>query len=1348
MRLRATSTRAVHVDVSAQVGAWYSYSSMLLTTDGNAKDLHACTELASLQALGEGDAARGIESVTKTLLDEMVARQLVLDEVRADIHTRRNAARMHHDRTRGEITQQRSDALASAEAVRVRTLESAEERASSRFARANDERSTKLEELETTHAAHLTELQLQRTEALVMAEAVYEAGEEAERRRMKEIFDALNESMRVAKELEAAARAHLRSCRLTVPSADGSTATMPEGVQPRDEIELRITAAQHHLNAVLGNAATKLLQGSAPVILAPTLIIAGTVAGAVASLLTADQLRPAWFYPAIGGGTAAMLVAIVFLLLRSIAMRALTAVWSPFQDDLAVLRAMKTRAEVDLRDARDAKIFLYRTERAAEVRATHLKFDGPIDELPKSLARRSLRADTAAKNEIQQSNDERMATLARAAQEFASVSSAIVAAADLAAKEEVDRAHAQTEALAAEEEARLHAARAHWLRCAAECRDALQFAQDKDAELHPSWDELDPATDGVASWRAPWFRFGSLTLDPRAVPGGLPDAPDFFVEMPKQFNVPAALGFPLRGNLVIETTPELRADAIRAVQALVARLVISIPPSKARFTFIDPVGLGESFAAFMHLGDEFEQLVGERIWTDPRAIEQRLIDISEHMETVIQKYLRNEFEDIDAYNDAAGEIAEPYRFLVCADFPANFSEQAAARLLSILRAGQRCGVHVILLRDSKSALPDGIDADELAASCITIVPCTVAKDVAGKSAATVPSNKRVAGTQAFRFSDGPFASLPLTLDTPLSDSKLVPLLARIGRVAKTAARVEVPFDAIAPKPDAFWSLSSAANLRVPVGRAGATRLQQFLLGEGTSQHALIAGKTGSGKSTLLHAIITGIATWYSPDEVELWLVDFKKGVEFKTYAEHKLPHARAVAIESDREFGLSILEGLDAELSRRGELYRDTGVQDLASFRRVRPDVRMPRVLLVIDEFQEFFLDDDKVSQGAAMFLDRLVRQGRAFGIHVILGSQTLGGAYSLARSTMGQMGVRIALQCSEADSQMILSDENLAARLLSRPGEAIYNDAGGRLEGNSPFQVAFLPDAKRDSWLEAVRTRDTEKYASLPRIIFEGDARASMSLHPAIKGGFAPDPRGAVRVWLGEAVAIKDPTCARLARASGANIAAISPRDDQALSTSLAMLLSIAAESPDSIIDVFDGTPADAPEYGALEAAARTHGLLATDRVRFVNYREIDARLIDVAQDVSERADESGRARRFLLVHQLQRYRSLRRNEDDFSFSGSEGPPSSDKLLAGIVREGPVAGVHVLVMCDTLASLQRAFDRNALREFDWKVLYQISPADSSTLIDSPAASRLGTNRGLLQSEELGLLEKYRPYAI
>src|SRR6185295_18599814 len=114
----------------------------------------------------------------------------------------------------------------------------------------------------------------------------------------------------------------------------------------------------------------------------------------------------------------------------------------------------------------------------------------------------------------------------------------------------------------------------------------------------------------------------------------------------------------------------------------------------------------------------------------------------------------------------------------------------------------------------------------------------------------------------------------------------------------------------------------------------------------------------------------------------------------------------------------------------------------------------MPRSLLIIDEFQEFFTEEDRVSQAAALLLDRLVRQGRAFGIHVVLGSQTLGGAYTLARSTIDQMAVRIALQCSEADGRLILGDDNPAARMLSRPGEAIYNDANGLVEGNSLFQV------------------------------------------------------------------------------------------------------------------------------------------------------------------------------------------------------------------------------------------------------------------------------------------------------
>ena len=151
----------------------------------------------------------------------------------------------------------------------------------------------------------------------------------------------------------------------------------------------------------------------------------------------------------------------------------------------------------------------------------------------------------------------------------------------------------------------------------------------------------------------------------------------------------------------------------------------------------------------------------------------------------------------------------------------------------------------------------------------------------------------------------------------------------------------MPFEFIAPPPEQWWTGDSRAGGSAcrwagPARRSGST----CELGKGTSQHVLVAGKTGSGKSTLLHALITNLALLYSPDEVELYLIDFKKGVEFKTYAVHELPHARVIAIESEREFGLSVLQRLDAELKQRGERFRAAGAQDLNAYRQAVPEAR------------------------------------------------------------------------------------------------------------------------------------------------------------------------------------------------------------------------------------------------------------------------------------------------------------------------------------------------------------------------------------------------------------------------
>jgi hypothetical protein len=54
--------------------------------------------------------------------------------------------------------------------------------------------------------------------------------------------------------------------------------------------------------------------------------------------------------------------------------------------------------------------------------------------------------------------------------------------------------------------------------------------------------------------------------------------------------------------------------------------------------------------------------------------------------------------------------------------------------------------------------------------------------------------------------------------------------------------------------------------------------------------------------------------------------------------------------------------------------------------------------------------------------------------------------------------------------------------------------------------------------------------------------------------------------------------------------------------------------------------------------------------------------------------------------------------------------------------------------------------DEVTLQEFEMRVVLQMSQQDSLRLIESPAASNLGTSRALFYHEERGTAEKFRPY--
>lgn len=929
-----------------------------------------------------------------------------------------------------------------------------------------------------------------------------------------------------------------------------------------------------------------------------------------------------------------------------------------------------------------------------------------------------------------------------------------------------------------------HQLKSGWDAATRQLAAELGAAQADSRNRFAEWEAL-----ASGSWHPPaeipsGIRLGEFDIDlerwEHAIPADIRLAP-----RSTHLSVPAVAPFPSSPSLLLKATgAEARRAAVQVLQTAMLRMLTLIPPGKLRFTILDPVGLGESFAGFMHLADFDELLVTKRIWTEPDQIEEQLADLTEHMENVLQKYLRNEFATIEQYNEFAGEVAEPYRILVITDFPAKFSEIAARRLTSILTSGPRCGVYTLLSMDPKLDLPHSFN------------PAVFDE--------TLPTLVWRGG--AFHATRGELSPWPLRADEPPPPEQFTAIVRRVGEASKDARRVEVSFERIAPKPDQLWTQSSQSTIDVPLGRAGATKLQHLQLGRGTSQHMLVAGKTGSGKSTFLHCLITNIALHYSPEEVRFYLIDFKKGVEFKDYAQFQFPHADVIAIESDREFGVSALQRLDGVLQERGELFRRHGVQDLAGYRKANADSPLPRILLVIDEFQEFFVEDDKLSQTASLLLDRLVRQGRAFGMHVVLGSQTLGGAYSLARSTMGQVAVRVALQCSEADAHLILSEENTAARLLTRPGEAIYNDANGLLEGNHPFQIAWLPDDQRETWLRRLRSLAEQRGLRFdPPIVFEGNipsdparnvhltrllsAAAGTAPHPRPlspveslaesgrriggEGSASSTPASPPRIWLGEAVEIKQPTDVVFHRQSGANVLLVGQDAEAALGILATSAITLAAESRDwgsgvgdsqlpsgpSPIDahhpppitVLDGSPADAPEFGMWRQVADAF----SRDIRLVHPREAAAIVRELAAEVEHRnADsETQGPPRFLIVYNVSRFRDLRKAEDDFGMGafgggGEEKPAEPGKLFADILANGPAAGVHCLIWCDSPSNLDRWFSRQSLRELEYRIAFQMNASDSSNLIDSPAASRLGMHRALLYREETGQSEKFRPYGV
>jgi S-DNA-T family DNA segregation ATPase FtsK/SpoIIIE len=203
-----------------------------------------------------------------------------------------------------------------------------------------------------------------------------------------------------------------------------------------------------------------------------------------------------------------------------------------------------------------------------------------------------------------------------------------------------------------------------WQNEVVKVQQELSGLDEKSAEDFPAWTEQSASNWSPPVVKPPAIRIGQIHIEASRFPGDVPKHSLFPLA---NSSAPLSLSFPEHGSVMIETNGDT-AVATAALNAIAIRILASLPPGRASFVFIDPVGLGKDFAGLMHLADYEETLISHRIWTQQNQIEERLAEINEHIEKVIQMYLRNEFATIADYNAQAGVIAPSPPVVPAAEF--------------------------------------------------------------------------------------------------------------------------------------------------------------------------------------------------------------------------------------------------------------------------------------------------------------------------------------------------------------------------------------------------------------------------------------------------------------------------------------------------------------------------------------------------------------------------------------------------------------------------------------------------------------------------------------------------------
>lgn len=536
--------------------------------------------------------------------------------------------------------------------------------------------------------------------------------------------------------------------------------------------------------------------------------------------------------------------------------------------------------------------------------------------------------------------------------------------------------------------------------------------------------------------------------------------------------VPRMFMFPFKNPMYI-----CEDDKIVLIHKVLLRLMFALPKDKQQYYIFDPFGLGKSVWNFNRLFSNEAVFPQKKVMTNPNELKDALKGVMDYMQSLYSGAfdLKTDTPNWDAYNRRMYSQHNykkilPYKVFVFTDVPEGMDAECFEMFRKLVMHSEECGFLVLF---SFNELLLEAEDSRMKSTELELKRCIESSvrlhRILNLDPDTFQMENLVVSNVGEKFPE---------------DEKLDHMLAELDETVSESNNSMFSFDEMLDV-SRVLSEKTKKGMSFPIGYTTSGSGEVILdIGDRTP-HYLIGGTSGSGKSNLLHNLIMSACWNYNPEELAVYLLDFKEGVEFNRYADPMLPNAALVAVEADTEYGITVLDHLLEEQEDRFRKFKQNKCKDIQAFRAADPTEIMPRILLVIDEFQVLFAGATKDSAVEKMTM--LAKQGRACGIHIVLSTQSLKNLD--ISSFASQLGGRIALKCSAEDSKNILggiTTNNEAASELEVPF-AILNVTQGNLSGNIKFAV---PEAKPDlieQKIEELRHRCSQDRVYIKNKVFDG---------------------------------------------------------------------------------------------------------------------------------------------------------------------------------------------------------------------------------------------------------------------